>query len=321
METIKNYLETMFANMPNTEAVLKAKSELLQMMEDKYNELIGEGESENSAVGTVISEFGNLEEIADELGLSEEINQKKEMEDSRPRRMISLEEAKEYLAAEAKSGLMIAFGVLLCILSVDGVMISEFAKMNEVVGIAVMFALIAVAVGIFVYNGVLHAKWDYVKKEACQIDLTTANFVRTEKDRYASTHALRLTVGIVLCVVCWLPTVMLDFANLEELGGAMLFVIVGLGVFAIVYTCNVNGSFDNLLNVNADGTVSSKYGKNGDVEYINDTAALVMNLYWPVITSAYLIWSFVTFEWWRTWIIWPVAAIIFGVLKSALSKK
>ena len=61
METIKSYLEAMFANMPNTPEVIKAKAELLAMMEDKYNELISEGESENAAVGTVISEFGNLD--------------------------------------------------------------------------------------------------------------------------------------------------------------------------------------------------------------------------------------------------------------------
>ena len=64
METIKSYLETMFANMPNTPEVIRAKTELLGMMEDKYNELIQEGKSENEAVGTVISEFGNLDELA-----------------------------------------------------------------------------------------------------------------------------------------------------------------------------------------------------------------------------------------------------------------
>ena len=51
METIKSYLETMFANMPNTPEVIRAKTELLGMMEDKYNELIQEGKSENEAVG------------------------------------------------------------------------------------------------------------------------------------------------------------------------------------------------------------------------------------------------------------------------------
>ena len=75
METIRNYLETMFANMPNTPEVKRAKDELLQMMEDKYNELIAEGVNENAAVGTVISEFGNLDELAEDLGLTKEVDE------------------------------------------------------------------------------------------------------------------------------------------------------------------------------------------------------------------------------------------------------
>ena len=67
METIKNYLENMFLHLPVTPEVLRAKAELAQMMEDKYNELKAEGKSENEAVGIVISEFGNLNELADAL--------------------------------------------------------------------------------------------------------------------------------------------------------------------------------------------------------------------------------------------------------------
>ena len=40
MNAIKNYLDNMFRNLPNTEEVRRAKSELLEMMEDKYEELI-----------------------------------------------------------------------------------------------------------------------------------------------------------------------------------------------------------------------------------------------------------------------------------------
>lgn len=69
METIKNYLENMFSHLPNTHEVQKAKYELYQMMEDKYNELISEGKSDNEAIGIVISEFGNLDELADSLGI------------------------------------------------------------------------------------------------------------------------------------------------------------------------------------------------------------------------------------------------------------
>ena len=34
MDAIRSYLESMFAQLPNTEAVKKAKAELLQMMEE-----------------------------------------------------------------------------------------------------------------------------------------------------------------------------------------------------------------------------------------------------------------------------------------------
>lgn len=71
METIRNYLETMFLKLPNTPEVYKAKNELWQMMEDKYTELKEEGKSENEAVGIVISEFGNLDELANDLGISQ----------------------------------------------------------------------------------------------------------------------------------------------------------------------------------------------------------------------------------------------------------
>lgn len=97
METIKNYLETMFAKLPNTSEVINAKRELGQMMEDKYNELIADGKSENEAVGTVISEFGNLEELADELGLKKEFNQSQQTTFEQNRRILTMDEVKSYL--------------------------------------------------------------------------------------------------------------------------------------------------------------------------------------------------------------------------------
>lgn len=113
METIKSYLETMFANMPNTPEVLRAKQELWGMMEDKYNELISEGLSENEAVGTVISEFGNLDELSETLGL----NRQQYNTPSDNRRCLSIEEIKKYIRAYNVKSILIAIGVFLCIIS------------------------------------------------------------------------------------------------------------------------------------------------------------------------------------------------------------
>ncbi len=46
-----------------------------------------------------------------------------------------------------------------------------------------------------------------------------------------------------------------------------------------------------------------------------------MSVYWPTVTCLYLIWSFLTFAWWKTWIIWPLAGIIHSVIKNTLKKQ
>jgi hypothetical protein len=116
METIRNYLETMFLKLPNTPEVYKAKNELWQMMEDKYTELKEEGKSENEAVGIVISEFGNLDELANDLGISQFV----ESQPMPQGKTLSLDQAKSYLADAGKSAYRTALGVMLCVLSVCG---------------------------------------------------------------------------------------------------------------------------------------------------------------------------------------------------------
>ncbi len=154
METIKSYLEAMFAGMPDTPEVRKAKAELLQMMEDKYNELIADGTSENAAVGTVISEFGNLDELAEQLGLVKEVEESHEKNQEETRRFVSLNEVKEYLSAEVTSARRVALGVLLCIISVVPTMVwAHFDNAHDNYGVAMMFVLIAIAVALFVMNG------------------------------------------------------------------------------------------------------------------------------------------------------------------------
>lgn len=69
METIINYFDHIFMALPPTAEVQKAKNELLSMAEDRYHELKENGKSENEAVGTVIEEFGNIDELAADLGV------------------------------------------------------------------------------------------------------------------------------------------------------------------------------------------------------------------------------------------------------------
>ena len=64
MDTIDNFLDAMFAPYPATPRLLEAKAELRTMMEDAYSDAISRGRTHNEAVGQVITDFGNLEELA-----------------------------------------------------------------------------------------------------------------------------------------------------------------------------------------------------------------------------------------------------------------
>ncbi|HHT21651.1 MAG TPA: hypothetical protein GXZ74_09465 [Tissierellia bacterium] len=69
MDMIRSYIETMFRSWPENEATERVKTQLSELMEDKYQALIEEGASHNEALGQVISEFGNIDELRQELGI------------------------------------------------------------------------------------------------------------------------------------------------------------------------------------------------------------------------------------------------------------
>lgn len=74
MDVVYAYLDTMFSPYASSPRLDAAKEELRGMMEDAYSARVAQGNSHNEAVGAVIAEFGNLDELAEVLGISTELN-------------------------------------------------------------------------------------------------------------------------------------------------------------------------------------------------------------------------------------------------------
>lgn len=314
METIKNYLENMFSHLPNTPEVQKAKYELYQMMEDKYNELISEGKSDNEAIGIVISEFGNLDELADSLGIKSFVDPSQAMPAAKT---LSRETAAAFLRDSAKHAYLTAFGVLLCIVASLGPIFCEYIPFTHAsddiagaIGVTILFLCIAVAVGFFIFSGSISSKWSYLKQEPYCIDFETANWVNERKESYRPTHSMLLTIGIMLCILCAVPAIILDSLNtksdfVDSLSGGLVLVFIAIGVFMIVFTNMKKSSFDKLLSLNGAQTMGGNFvpSQNGKVHYENPVVAAIMSVYWSTVTCIYLCWSFITFDWGITWII------------------
>lgn len=318
METIRNYLETMFAKLPNTLEVQKAKMELWQMMEDKYTELIQDGKSENEAVGIVISEFGNLDELSEELGIGNFMRQNKAAVSVT--KDVTLSEVKDYLHDKTRVAYKIALGVFLCIISCCGYMLDFSVSRRMVVwGSCFMFLSIAAAVGLFIFSGFCMEKWSFLRQQQCSIDFTTADYVHNRRESFRMTYAMMITIGVILCVLSLLPVIVsgILFSAKAQFGVMLMFVFVGIGVFLIVAAANVNGGFTTILSLNKSDSMGGSFvSSQKQVSYRNENVARIMSVYWPTVTCIYLCWSFLTFDWHFTWIIWVIAALLQKIIKE-----
>lgn len=320
METIRNYLETMFARLPNTFEVQKAKDELWQMMEDKYTELIEDKKTENEAVGIVISEFGNLDELADELGISSFVIQ----ENRRAAdgfRNVTLAEVKDYLHDRTRAAYAVALGVFLCIVSICGYLLN-FGwswRVRNVFAVSFMFLAVSAAVGLFLFSNYIMGRWKFLGERACSVDFATAEYVHSQRESFRVTRSMMVTIGVILCILSVLPVVIVNslFGWSSGFGVFLMLVIIGIGVFLFVAAANVNAGFATILSLNARGTVGASFvPSQKQVTYKNERISQVMSVYWQTVTCIYLCWSFLTFDWHITWIVWVVAALVQLIIKA-----
>lgn len=319
METIKNYLENMFMHVKSTPEVEKAKSELLSMMEDKYQELKNEGKSENEAIGIVISEFGNLDELAGELGIEENVADSNGTEGIH----VTLEEAKQYCKENAKAALRYGVASMLCVISpiiliLMGGFQEEFGLSDGIVaavGLVPMILIIACAVAIFIITGISMGKYEKYEKEVLFLDYSTKQFVEAQREAEKMRFALQIALGVFLCIVAVLPLIIVGSMELASdlpavfTVGVML-AIISIAVFLFVSAGTKSDTYHVLLQ-EEEYHVDRK--RKGSPLQIFDA------IYWPVVTLAYLAWSFLTMEWHITWVIWPVAGVLSAVIEAIIN--
>ena len=244
-------------------------------------------------------------------------------EEPEPLRMISLEEANAYLQLKAVAAGRIAIGVMLCILSpvmvillggaqeAGKIHISENQAMG--IGILVLMLMVGAAVGLFVYYGMKLNRYEYITKESIETAYGVEGMVRDRMEKYSGDHLRYMVIGILLCVLSCVPIFIAMIVDTSDftmiIGVCILLVMIAIGVLLIVRTNIIMEAMKSLLE---EGEFSRE---NKREEKRNET---VMGLYWLIATAIYLLISFLTMRWDRTWIVWPVAGVGCGILAAVL---
>ena len=230
---------------------------------------------------------------------------------------VSMEEANAFLSYKAESAPRIALGVLLCILSpialilLGGAQESGRLAITEMqaamIGLIVLLLMVAGAVLLFVLTGMKGSKFEYLEKNALDTAYGVSGMVRERMQREESDHTRSIAVGVVLCVLAAIPLFVLLLWRGEDefygvLGVSAILTLAGIGVHILVKASIPWEGYRMLL-------------EEGD--YTRDrkrTNRQYAGIYWCIVTAAYLAVSFLTNRWDMTWIIWPVAAVLFGAV-------
>ena len=246
--------------------------------------------------------------LKDEIEASKEISEKSISDETEPPlRRVSMEEANTFLNANGKRAVLTAIGVALCILCVTPMILLEgfFGSGIEAVGIVIMFLMIAGAVGLFIFSGSLMSPYKYLEKEAIDTEYGVSGMAKEKKEKHRPSYIRDIVIGVILFILCVIPIIVIetvtDSASAEVIGIASMFVMVAAGVYLIVRTSIINGGYLKLLEEDDYSREKKQNSSNGSI---------AMAIYWPIITAVFLGYSFLTNDWGRSWIIWPVAGLL-----------
>lgn len=322
MSVIDSYLETLFSPYPDSPRMHEAKVELRAMMDDQYQGLREDGLTESQALGKVIAEFGSLEEVSSVLGIDREVHRGAAgPEAPGPVEHLTAERMRAYTEAVRGSQLFSAVAIplfvlcpvpLLLLFAIDGR--PSAATWTVAAGLVALLVMVTIGVLTLTLREARLADFGDIENGRSPVTGPVRTYAQDLRRQERSRYTVTLAVAVALWILCAVPTLLTAFAT-EDSGNDMtvLFgvsgtlVMVALGLFLSIRAGWAEHVASTLLqDEDADAPESS------DSTVIRVIAAV----YWPLVAAVYLAWSFGTGDWHATWLIWPVAGVLYAALWS-----
>lgn len=238
-----------------------------------------------------------------------------------PIRKVSLEEANNFIRVRKKVMPAIAMGVSMCIFSpVVLILLSGLAEEGSFgisenlaagIGIVTLLLMIAGAVAIFIFSGMKLKPFDFLESEEFETEYGVAGMARERQKKEQPKSTLMIVVGVLLCILCPLPLIVAALAEAKEYiviaMVCVLLIIIAIAVNLFIHSGIVTEACSMLL---CEEEYSSRKKRN------RRKLSPLSGAYWMLATAIYLGISFYTRDWDRTWIVWPVAGVLFAAVYS-----
>ena len=261
--------------------------------------------------------------LKDDMDYGSEAITESTAETDSPLRRVDMETASAFLAFRRNWAPRIALAVFLCIISPVALImlgaLSEYGVLSISenaaggIGLIILLLLVAGAVSIFIIYGIKNQSYEFLEEEDIDTAYGVTGMVREYKERCAAACSAQIVLGVVLCILSLLPLFGALCVTENELVitlcVCLLLVIVAVGVVFLVLAGMKRGAANMLLQ---EGDYSREEKKRNR---LTSTAA---GVYWLLVTAGFLAWSFTTGGWNRTWIVWPVAGVLFPAVMAVV---
>lgn len=258
--------------------------------------------------------------LKDSIETPDRATEAKDSDDTSLRR-VSMEEANSFLLARKKAALPTALATALCIISpITLILLSCLSEVPDVglsenmaagTGLIVLIILVATAVATYISVGNKNAQYQYLEKEIIDTEYGVDGLVNELRNQFKPIYNRCIIIGVVLCILAVLPIfagIMIADKNpaIMDAMVCLLLLFIAVGVFLFVRVGVVWASYEKLLQ---DGAYSVEKKKEN-----NSLVGLTSGAYWLIATAIYLAVSFLKNNWESSWIIWPIAGVLYPVV-------
>ena len=233
---------------------------------------------------------------------------------------ISLEESKEYIKDRRCAAKRIGVGVVLCILSpVILIYLASMAEYGKIgisedvaggIGIAALILLVIPAVALFITTGMKMENTSILIQKSLSWNTALPELSKRKTRVFGTLYNGNCN---------WCQSMHHINSSTYCDGGVWTSgsPVSDRNCFFIYDCCCCGLSFDSGVHGQRDirqiAAGRRIYGESKKIDRKTEKWAAI---YWPLVTAVYLGYSLYTFDWGRSWIIWPVAAVFSAVLKA-----
>lgn len=261
-----------------------------------------------------------LEELPSETAAPERYT---DFEERQTARSVSLADANASMDAARKHSVPVALAVFLlicspiCLIILGG--LAEYGNIGLAentaggLGVTILLFIIALGVVIMILNGMKLSEYDYLEKETFALEYGVSGIVEQKKKSFEPVYRKCIATGVALFILGVVPLMLsaaFDAGDLVYIycTGLLLF-LVACGTFLCTWSGLIYQSYNKLLQ-REDYTPKNK----ADDKRI----AWFHGIYWCIATAIFLALSFRHNDWSRSWIIWPVAGVLYPALYRIL---